>query len=160
MRAIAGPVVALVIAGGFLLHRACTPQTSPGLEFTDLELAGADADNTGTCYSLATVLIANNIFGNAPRTWTRVDDDTWKLLLERIETGPDGNYRWFNEFTFHKVGTQVRLTAFDAAKGVEKDLKKNIDELLFAPNERKSTPVDRCAAEGSTGYLYVPKKKA
>src|SRR3954466_8563772 len=93
MKALAGPAMLLIIVGGYSIYRAATKDDAPTRKFTELELAAGDADHTGTCYSLSTVLIANGVFGNALRTWTTPEKDNldrWMLTLENVRQGYDG----------------------------------------------------------------------
>lgn len=158
MRALAGPAMLLVVFGGLALYRGLAKEDAPSKRFVELEFAGADAAHTGSCYSLSTVLIANGVFGRAPRTWTAAGKDTWTLGLESVAQGYGGPVHQFQNFTFEKAGDQVRLTAVDASKDRTTDVAKNVDLLLEAPHERRSTPIARCLEAGATGYLYEPRK--
>ena len=144
----------LVIVGGFALYRGCTPKSGPSREFLALEFAGADADHTGSCYSLETLLIANRIFSTAVYSWESPRKGAWTLTSEEVVQGYNGPAHRFQKFTFERVNDQVRLVAVDASKGLSTDLAKSIDELLAEPNDRKSTPVDRCAKHGGRGYRF------
>jgi hypothetical protein len=157
MKALAGPAMLLVIVLGFLASRGCADEKAPSHEFVELELAGADPDHTGTCYSLSTVLIANGVFGGALRTWVAPRKGAWTLGVENVQQGYNGPVHQFQRLTFEKVGGQVRLVAVEASPGFPTDLKKNIDNLLESPNARRSTPVDRCLKNGGSGYLYSRK---
>jgi hypothetical protein len=160
MKAIASVAMMLVVYGGFLWVRGTSSEKTPSREFAELELAGADADHTGSCYSLSTVLVANGIFGKAPRTWIPgSNQNLWTLSLESIQQGYAGPVHDYQKYTFEKMGEQVRLVSVDVAKGRPADLKSNIDDLLNSPNALGSTPVDRCLKEGGTGYLYQPGKQ-
>jgi hypothetical protein len=158
MRALAGPAMLLVVFGGFALYRGIAKEDAPSTRFLDLELAGADSGHTGSCYSLSTVLIANGVFGRTPRTWTAAGENKWTLGLESVTQGYGGPVHEFRNFTFEKSGSQVRLAAVDASKDHSTDVGKNIDDLLEAPNERRSTPIARCLEPGASGYLYGPRK--
>jgi hypothetical protein len=158
MRALAGPAMLLVIVGGIAIYRGASKEDAPSRDFLELEFAGADADQSGSCYSLSTVLIANGVFGAATRTWKAAGKDRWNLGLEAVSQGYNGPVHDFQNFTFEKSGKQVRLTAVDASKGRPTDVGKNIDLLLDAPNARRSTPVERCAEAGASGYRYKPRK--
>jgi hypothetical protein len=158
MRALAGPAMLLVIVGGFAIYRGVSKEDAPSRDFLDLEFAGADADQSGSCYSLSTVLIANGVFGGTTRTWKAAGKDTWTLRIEAVNQGYNGPVHDFQDFTFEKSGKRVRLTAVDASKGRPTDTSKNIDLLLEAPNDRHSTPVERCLAAGASGYRYKPRK--
>lgn len=151
----------LVLAGGFaaykLLHRAEAPSRS----FTELELAAADADHTGTCYSLSTVLVANRLFDNSLRTWSAPDKDNpdeWMLAIENVVQGYSGPQNTFQKFTFARYGKTIRLVSVDASAGFPTELDKTIDRLLEAPHDMHSTAVDRCLKDGGSGYQYPPKK--
>ena len=157
MRALAGPAMLLVMVGGFAIYRSVAQEAAPSRDFVELEFAGADADHTGSCYSLSTVLIANGVFGGATRTWTVAGKDAWTLGLETVTQGYGGPVHEFQNFTFEKTGKQVRLKSVEASKGRPTDVDKNVDMLLEAPNERHSTPVDRCRESGASGYQYKPR---
>ena len=151
MRALAGPAMLLVMVGGFLTVRYMTREEGPSRDFTELEFADS-------CYSLSTVLVANRFLSGASRTWTAPRDDAWTLKLDDIVAGRGGPVRMFQKFTFEKYGDQVRLVAMEASEGLETGLAHNVDALLELPNERHSTPVDRCQEPGATGYHFVPKR--
>ncbi|HEU5135230.1 MAG TPA: hypothetical protein VFU13_08820 [Steroidobacteraceae bacterium] len=153
MRALAGPAMLLVMVGGFLVFRLTSKEDTPSRDFTALEFAGADADHTGSCYSLDTVLITNRE-GDAVRTWTSPRDDVWALEIENVVGGNGGPVRVFQVFTFEKQGELVRLTAVDASEGYPTDIERNIDMLLDGPKARRSTPIDRCLEPGATGYRF------
>ncbi len=161
MKGIAGPVMLLVIVGGFTLYKSMSKEPAPSRDFTELEFAADDDDHTGTCYSLSTVLIANGVFGSATRTWTAPDPDNenkWDLEVEAVRQGAGGPERIYQIFTFEKFGEQVRLVEVDASEDLPVDITENIDRMLEAPHHRRSTPVDRCLKDGGTGYQYPPKK--
>lgn len=151
MRALAGPAMLLVIVGGFLTVRYMARDEGPSRDFTELELSDS-------CYSLSTVLIANRFLSGASRTWTTARDDEWTLKLDDIVAGPGGPVRMFQKFTFEKFGTQVRLVSVEASEGLETDLTHNLDALLAVPNERRSSPVERCQEPGATGYRFKPRR--
>jgi hypothetical protein len=161
MRALAGPAMLLVIVGGFTIYKAVSEENAPSRDFAALELAANDEDHTGTCYALSTVLIANGVFGDTVRTWTAPDPDNenkWTLELEKVVHGNHGPIRVFQNFTFEKFGEQVRLVSVEASDGIPTELDRNVDGLITAAHDRKSTPVDRCLKDGGTGYRYPPKK--
>jgi hypothetical protein len=158
MRALAGPAMLLVMAGAFLVHRSLSKEDAPARDFLELELAAADADHTGTCYSLSTVLIANRALSSAVRTWTTPRDDAWTLVLDDVTQGFGGPARIFQKFTFEKHGEQVHLVSMEGSEGLTTALEDNIDALLEAPHERHSTPVDRCLKSTATGYRFVPRR--
>ena len=88
MRPLAGPAMLLVMVGGFAIYKFMGKDPTPPRAFTELELASADAEHTGTCYALSTVLVANGVFGNAVRTWSTPDeknDDKWALTVENVQ---------------------------------------------------------------------------
>ena len=151
MRALAGPAMLLVIAGGFLAVRYTTREDGPSRAFTELEFADS-------CYSLSTVLIANRFLSGASRTWTVPREDAWALKLDDIVQGNGGPIRMFQKFTFEKYGDQVRLVAMEVSEGLDTDVAHNVDTLLEAPNERHSTPVERCEQSGATGYHFVARR--
>jgi hypothetical protein len=158
MRALAGPAMLLVMVGGFAIYRGMANEEVPARDFLELEFSGADAGQSGSCYSLSTVLIANGISGGVTRTWKTAGDDSWALSLESVTQSYNGPVHEFQNFTFEKSGKQVRLKSVEASEGRPTDTGKNIDLLLEAPNARHSTPVGRCAERGATGYHYEPRK--
>ncbi|MEO8017325.1 MAG: hypothetical protein ABI769_05900 [Pseudomonadota bacterium] len=148
----------LVLVGGFAAHRYLSRHDAPSRDFTELELAGADDDQTGSCYSLGTVLIANRTNDGGARTWTKSDDGAWTLLVDDVVQSYGGPVRVYQKFTFAKFGEQVRLVSVDGSKGANMTIKYNVDELLGSPNSLRSTPVDRCLQPGATGYHFVPRR--
>jgi hypothetical protein len=158
MRALAGPAMLLVLVGGFAIYRGLSKEAAPSRDFLELEFGGPDAGQMGSCYSLSTMLIANGVFGGTTRTWTAAGDDAWTLGLETVSQSYNGPVHEFQNFTFEKAGKQVRLKSVEVSQGRPTDVTKNINLLLDAPNTRHSTPVERCAEAGATGYLYKPRK--
>ncbi len=157
MRALAGPAALLAIVVGFLAWHRTSAEESPDREFTGLELAGPGPDYQGTCYSLSTVFIANGIFGNVPRTWKQERDDAWTLTLERVSQGSNGPVREYASWSFEKHGEALRLAKVAASAGFPQDIAGSIDQLLLAPNARRSTPADRCLEPRGTGYGFTRK---
>jgi len=157
MRALAGPAMLLVVIGGFGLYRMTATPDAPPRAFLDLELAGADADHTGSCYSLSTVIVAYTAFTDTQLQWTAASDDKWMLSLENVLNGPRGPEHWFQHLTFREQGGQARLVWVDMSKGQANNVNAAIDALLEAPRERRSTPVDRCLEPGARGYRFKSK---
>ncbi|HTU67905.1 MAG TPA: hypothetical protein VMF52_18295 [Steroidobacteraceae bacterium] len=157
MRAIAGPAMLLVVVLSFTGYKLLRKPDSPPRSFTDLELAGPAPDDAATCYALSTVLVANGVFGNVPRTWTAAGKDEWTLTIERVIDGRNGPERDYVAWTFEKHGATVRLTKAEGAPGRPQTVPAALDELLIAPNARHSTPVERCVPPGATGYLFKRK---
>ena len=154
MRPLAGPAMLLVIAAGYLIHHLSSKEDAPPGDFIGLEFAGADEEHTGSCYALRTVLVANRRFSGAVRTWTTPRENAWTLALDSIVQGYGGPAQISQKFTFEKAGTQVRLVSVETSEGLPTDLKHNIDVLLDGPRELRSTPIERCQQEGTTGYLF------
>ncbi len=159
MRALAGPAMMLVIAGGYLIHHLTSKEDSPSSDFTALEFAGADLQHTGSCYSLRTVLTTNRMSSNAVRTWTSPREDAWTLALDTIVQGAAGPTQISQKLTFEKFGDQVRLVSVEGSDKVPTDLKLNIDALLEAPRSLRSVPIERCEKEGATGYLFAGARR-
>ncbi len=157
MRALAGPAMLLVMVGGFALYRMTASPDSPSRDFLDLELAGADADHTGSCYSLSTVIVAHTAFTGTQLTWTPAGDDGWMLSIDNVVHGARGPEHWFQHLTFREQDDQARLVSVDASEGQNTEVAANLDAMLEAPNRRHSTPVDRCVEPGATGYLFKRK---
>jgi hypothetical protein len=157
MKGIAGPAMMLVMVLGFFAYRMFSEEKAPPLSFLELELAGADAPRTGSCYASSTVLVANGWFGNAPRSWVSPRKGAWTFIIEDIQQGPAGPVHRFQKFTFEKFDETVRLVDVEASKDIETSVSKNIDKLLENPNDRQSTPVDRCRENGGSGYRFKAK---
>ena len=156
MRALAGPALLLVLVGGFGLYRFTAAPKSPPREFLELEFAGAD--DTGSCYSLDTVIVANLIFSSAMKEWKADGEDTWILSLEDVQNGGNGPVHVFQRFTFRAEDELAHLVYVEASKGQDTDVVANIDSLLQAPNERRSTPTQRCSHDGAEGYHFREPK--
>lgn len=159
MRALAGPAMLLVMVGGYLVYHLTSKEDAPPREFTELEFAGADADHTGSCYSLDTVLFAHRAHSKAVRTWTSPREDAWMLTLDDVLQGYAGPQSIFQKFTFEKHGNQVRLVTVEASEKISTDLATNIDDLVEGPGDFASTPVERCQQEGATGYKFRPPRR-
>lgn len=157
MRALAGPVMLLVVIGGFGLHRALSKPTTPPRDFMDLELVGADDAQTGSCYSLSTVLVASTAFMDVTRSWETGEDDAWTLTLEMLRNEGRGPVHIYKKYRFEQRGDRVHLIKVDASEGLATGIGANIDELLQGPHGRKSTPVERCAGPDAAGYQFKPK---
>lgn len=157
MRAIAGPVMLLLVVLVFTGYRMTHKPSDPSRDFTDLELS-LPAES-GSCYALGTTLVANGLFGKTPRTWKSTGDDAWQLTVERVVQGYNGPAREFSTWTFEKHGTSVELAKVEASQGLPQDPVASMKELLRAPNTLHSTPVERCQREGADGYLFEPKPK-
>jgi hypothetical protein len=156
MRALAGPAMLLVIVGGIGLYRFSAKPDSPPREFLDLEFAGAD--DTGSCYSLSTVIVANMVFTPGMLQWQPEGEDAWVLSMDDVQDGGRGPAHIFQRFTFTREGELVKLTDFDASEGHNLDVEYHIDGLLQAPNQRRSTPVERCKEPGAEGYHFKKRK--
>jgi len=144
-------LVVLAFTGYRMMHKP----DAPARDFTDLELSIPGEE--GSCYALSTVLVANGIFGNAPRTWKMTGDRAWQLTVERIVQGYGGPAREFSSWTFEKRGKSVELIAVEASQGQPQEPASSIEQLLSAPNARHSTPVARCLEPGASGYLFKRK---
>ena len=152
MRALAGPAMLAVIVGGFFLTRQCSADKLPPRDFTAREFTGVD--ESGSCYSLSTILAANRVMGTSTSTWHSPREGTWTLKLESVVQGYGGPEHLYRTLTFEQSDDRVRLVAVDASKNQPNTLQANIDELLDAPTSLGSTPVDRCGKDGGTGYRY------
>jgi hypothetical protein len=149
-----GLVVAVLMVLAIVWSRSCgQTEDAPPREFTELELDAADAEATGTCYSLSTVLIANTYSGPRPViTWTKVSDSVWKRRGEGLNDANSGvQGAWWIEHTFERRDDRVILTDYESSDAREYTAQQVIDALLEAPIERRSTKVDRCI-NGGTGY--------
>jgi hypothetical protein len=151
----------LVVIGGFALYRGMQKPEGPSRDFLDLEFAGADADRTGSCYSLSAVLIANGAFSNATREWKHVgaeDEDRWLLAIDDLVQGAGAPVHVFQRYTFERKDTRVQLVSVEASEGQSKAIKDHVDALLEAPNDIHSTPVERCEDPAAAGYEFQRKK--
>jgi hypothetical protein len=142
MRPNAGYLVLFVLASAVAIYMIISNRHSdPAVEFSALELAAGDAANTPTCYSLATALVANNLTGDARRTWTSRAPDEWTL---RIDNG-----RQWRSYTFTREGDLV--VPFQVVSS--KDLPQISDQEAVAAWVRtakdKSAPrMARCSTAG------------
>lgn len=160
MRALAGPVMLLVVVGGFTLHRVFNKPDVPSRAFLDLEFTGADREYTGSCYSLSTVVVAHTALRRDRVTqWKPAGEDSWTLSVESIEGGYGGPVHIFQHYTFEQHGDQARLVKVEASKGLSTGLADNIKLLLEGPHDLNSTPVDRCLQPGAKGYRFKPRPK-
>ena len=157
MRALAGPAMMLVVAGGIGLYRYTHAPTSPPRDFLNLEFAGNE--DMGSCYSLSTVIVANMIFNSSMLKWEPDGKDTWVLRMDDVQESGRGPVHVYQHYTFRQEGDQAHLVFIDASEGQDTDVPANIDGLLQAPNERRSTPVDRCKEAGAEGYHFIRKRK-
>ncbi len=155
----------LVIVGGVALYRGMQKPEGPSRDFLALELAGADVDQTGSCYSMNTVLIANRAFSNATHEWTPAggeekdgEIDRWVLAVDDLVQGNHSPVHVFQRYTFERNDSQVRLVSVEASKGQSTEIKAHVDALLEAPNDIHSTPVERCADPAVSGYEFKRKK--
>lgn len=148
----------LVMAGSILAYRMMSKEDGPPRDFVELELAGADHADTGSCYSLSTVLVANFTSADATRTWSTAREGQWAFALDRIAEGRGGPVRVLLKYTFEKRDGLVHLVSVEVPEDMNGDLAKNLDELLETPNARHSTPVERCEKPGATGYRYRPRR--
>jgi hypothetical protein len=155
----------LVIIGGFGVYRATQKPEGPPREFLDLEFAGADAERTGSCYSLSTVLIANSAFSNATREWTLVGDGeeeeeekSWRLAIEDLVEETGSPVHVFQRYTFERKDARVELVSVEVSEGQSISIKDHVDALLEAPNDIHSTPVERCRDPAAQGYEFKRKK--
>jgi hypothetical protein len=155
MRALAGPAMLAVMVGGFFIAKQCSAEKLPPRDFTAREFTAAD--ESGTCYSLSTILAANLVASTSTSTWESPRDGTWKLKLESVVQGYGGPERLFRTLTFEQSGDRVRLVSVDASKNQPDTIQTNIDDLLDAPTSMRSTPVDRCGKDGGAGYRYKPR---
>lgn len=157
MRALAGPAMLLVIIGGYGLYRLGATPDSPPRKFLDSELAGADKDHTGSCYALSTVIVANLAHTSVVASWKPDGEDAWTLSLDELSHGGGVPVHFYQHLTFRQHGDRVRLIEVDASEGQSTEIDANLDALLIAPNERRSTPTDRCREPGAAGYNYRRK---
>jgi hypothetical protein len=158
MRPLAGPAMMLVMTVGFVIYRMSSGEEAPSRAFLDLEFEGADFEESGSCYSLSTILIANRPFGGEARTWTSTAENRWTLLIDDVVQGNGGPVREFQKLTFEKHGDLVRLITVETTKGFDTDLDRNVEGLVRAAHGRRSTPIDRCLEPGAKGYLFTPRR--
>jgi len=87
MRLTSGIALLTVLSGGVAIYFVLSARhTDPPPEFAALELAQGGASTTPSCYSLQSVLVANNLTGGAQRSWTTRVKDEWTL---RVDNGRD-----------------------------------------------------------------------
>lgn len=152
MRALAGPAMLAVMACGFLITKQCSADKLPPRDFIEREFAAGD--ESGSCYSLSTILAANRVVSASTSTWDSPRNGTWRLKLESVIQGYGGPEHLFRTLTFEQSGDRVRLVSVDASKNQPDTIQSNVDDLLDAPTALSSTPVDRCGKNGGTGYRF------
>ena len=114
--------------------------SAPPPGFAALELALADFNNTGSCYSLHNVLVANKLDDAAGDTgvlWTMRVKDEWHLRITRAKL--------WREFWFVRDGDLVLPMQYIVADGAaEMPLQQAIDELLASPALSSLPKLARC----------------
>jgi hypothetical protein len=118
--------------------------SAPPPGFAALELAQADFNDTGSCYSLHNVLVANKLDVATDGTsvlWTMRVPDEWHLRVTR-----DGRWR---EFWFVRDGERVLPMQYIVADGApDLPTRQAIDELLAAPALRGLPKFAHCDGAG------------
>jgi hypothetical protein len=114
--------------------------SAPPPGFAALELTQADLNDTGSCYSLHNVLVANKLdvaTGDTGIVWTMRVKDEWHLRITRD--------RLWREFWFVRDGERVRPMQYVVADGAtDMPTQQAIDELLAAPALRSLPKLARC----------------
>ena len=114
--------------------------SAPPPAFAALELAQADFNNTGSCYSLHNVLVANNLdfaTGDTSVLWTMRVQDEWHLRITREKL--------WREFWFVRDGDLVLPMQYIVADGAaEMPMPQAIGELLASPALSRLPKLARC----------------
>jgi hypothetical protein len=130
-------LISLSIAVYFVFSQR---HSAPPPAFAALELAHADFNDTGSCYSLHNVLVANKLDVPTDGTsvsWTMRVKDEWHLHITR-----DGFWR---EFWFVRDGDRVLPMQYVVADGApDMPRQQATDELVAAPALRTLPKLVRC----------------
>lgn len=128
--------IAVVCYGVFSQRYSAPP---PG--FAALELARADFNNTGSCYSLHNVLVANKLDVAAADTsllWTMRVKDEWHLRIARGKL--------WREYWFVRDGNLVLPMQYVVADGeTGQPVQQAFDNLLATPALRSLPKLAHCA---------------
>lgn len=141
MRLSSGVAVLTAITAVAAIYFVFTSRhADPPTEYTALELATVGAATTPSCYSLQSVLVANNLAGGAKRSWSERVRNEWTL---RIDNGRDWRtYRFTREGDL-VVPTQV--VSSDKLPQISTD--EAIDAWLAAAAARNAPKMARCAGK-------------
>ena len=130
-------LISIAVATWFVFSQR---YSAPPPAFAALELARADFNNTGSCYSLHNVLVANKLDVPADDTrvlWTLRVKDEWHLRVTR-------NKLW-REYWFVRDGDLVLPMQYVVADGAtDQPVQQAVDELLAAPALSSLPKLARC----------------
>ena len=111
--------------------------SDPPAEYAALELTRGDAATTPSCYSLQSVLAANNLTGSARRTWSMRVKDEWTM---RIDNGRD-----WRSYRFTREGDLVvpsQVVSSDELPQI--GTQEAIDAWLKTAADKHAAKVKRC----------------
>jgi hypothetical protein len=111
--------------------------SDPPAEYSALELTRGDAAATPACYSLQSVLVANNLTGDARRSWSMRVKDEWTL---RIDNGRD-----WRTYRFTKEGDLVVPSQVVSSEKLPQiGRQEAIDAWLKTTADKHAARVKRC----------------
>ena len=111
--------------------------SDPPAEYSALELTRADAAATPSCYSLQSVLVANNLTGSARRSWSTRVKDEWTL---RIDNGRD-----WRAYRFTRDGDLVVPSQVVSSDDLPQiGTQEAIDAWLKTAVDKQAAKVKRC----------------
>jgi hypothetical protein len=127
----------------FAWDARCEGPAQPPPHIAELEVMRGDINETGSCYSLASVVEAARIGADAGETrisWIRRGEYEWTLRAM-----VKGQWR---EYTFRREGSRllpVHSDLPDHEPGV--NLEKAVDELLASTHDGSVSRVPRCGGD-------------
>jgi hypothetical protein len=134
---------ALVLIGVALWFVFAQRQSQPPAELAALELVRGDLNDTGSCFSLGSVLVANRLDGSASDAgvvWTTRVRDEWTLRVQRGES--------WRAYTFVKEPGRVRPVRVAFSDDLPQvGVEKAVDELLVATENGSVPRVKRCGGD-------------
>jgi len=143
MRLSSGVAVLTVISAAVAIYFVLANRhADPPPEYTALELMTAGAAPAPSCYSLQSVLVANNLTGTAKRTWSERVKNEWTL---RIDNGRD-----WRSYRFTREGDLVVPSmVVSSDKLPQIGTQEAIDAWLKAAADKNVPKMQRCAGKSA-----------
>ena len=155
MRFIAGSISALMVFSTLAYYKCSASSSKPPPEFLNAEMANADDEHTGSCFSVGVVITANYALRRAGvKTWQSLDNNRWRFQMENMESGPGGPQHAFESITFELHGDRAWPIAYANSQSNDAPLASGVIQLLEAPKQYRSVKVARCrtnAAQPAVG---------
>jgi hypothetical protein len=143
MRLSSGVAVFTVISAAAAIYFVFANRHSdPPPEYTALELTTGGAAPAPSCYTLQSVLVANNLTGTAKRTWSQRVKNEWTL---RIDNGRD-----WRSYRFTREGDLVvpsQVVSSDKLPQI--GTQEAIDAWLKAAADKNAAKVQRCTGKSA-----------